>query len=983
MGEIDDNEKMFEDEFFIGAKNLLRETMNSSTNIVYFKNLNNNHYYLNNSWKKNFGSITRNINDIFEKVHPDDKSLFQTKFQSFLKNEKEKIGKSERIECRIKNLKEKYLYYDLTARTFESDKQKFLIILCIDITQRKQQEEEIYKKNQTLNELLEHTPDIITRYDKNLIYTYVNGIVEKIYGISPKDVIGKTNKELEIPKEITSLWNNSAKEVFTTGKSKNIEFLFKQENNDRWYQMQMVPEFDKSGTVDTVLTIARDITKHKLFEKDLEESEERYRKMFENTSNGICIYRFEDKGNLISLIDINKAAETIEKVNKKNVIGKSIVEIFPIAERIDLFKNLTNAWKTNIPQNFTIKIYKDNNVLLKWSKHYAYKLPSGEVIDVFTDQTQSKLAQQKLKETYERYETLTEQNLMAIIITQDSRIKYLNSAAANLVGYSRDEILSWGFGEYKKLIHPDDLDYVLKLDALAAEKQKNGEIFNFTYRLLDNDGNIKWVEQYSREIKFNNKIADFITLIDITEKKQIETALSESEAKLRSLVESAEDIIEMLDQNGLYLYYHEPNCYTDCEKEYIGKTPYDIFEKEKANEIMEQLHQVIETGSGITVENLNTNNSTKAWFSTRISPIYDEDGSIKGIVKISRNVTAQKEAENSLKESEDLFRMFAEETIYGLLIIQNHSIKYINRGAEKIFGYKFEEFKDWNQQDYNNLIHPKDKEKALNYLYDKKKESKDQFEHFSNRIISKSGKIVWIEVYSKSIIYEGQNALLLTILDITDRKRAEDDLRQSLEEKKILLKEIHHRVKNNLQIIASLLRIQSRKIKNQEDLQLLMNAINQVTSMSLIHKNLYQSDNLASINLADYIKSISDDLYKSYGVNQDFVQIDVNIEPILLKIDYAMPCGLIIGELMSNSLKYAFPNGRKGKIGIILKKIADHRVKLTVWDNGVGVPDYFNVGSLKTTGFHLVKNLTEFQLNGKLEIEKNAGLKVHIIFKLE
>ncbi|MBZ8180359.1 sensor histidine kinase [Oscillatoria salina] len=227
--------------------------------------------------------------------------------------------------------------------------------------------------------------------------------------------------------------------------------------------------------------------------------------------------------------------------------------------------------------------------------------------------------------------------------------------------------------------------------------------------------------------------------------------------------------------------------------------------------------------------------------------------------------------------------------------------------------------------------------------------------------------------------YQQGQAVVAVGIDITEQKKAEKKLQASLQEKEVLLKEIHHRVKNNLQIISSLLKLQSEYIKDHDVLSVLSDSYNRVRSMSLIHEKLYQSSGLAQIDAAEYIKSLVNNLICSYQYLSNRIDLEVKIEPIFFDIDTAIPCGLIINELICNSLKYAFPEGKAGKIDI--KLTTDNRgyLDLEVSDNGIGLPADFDLEMSESLGLQLVTNLTN-QLEGQIEINSQTGTVFKIIF---
>jgi len=217
-------------------------------------------------------------------------------------------------------------------------------------------------------------------------------------------------------------------------------------------------------------------------------------------------------------------------------------------------------------------------------------------------------------------------------------------------------------------------------------------------------------------------------------------------------------------------------------------------------------------------------------------------------------------------------------------------------------------------------------------------------------------------------------------LDISARKNAEKKIKASLREKEVLLREIHHRVKNNMQIISSLLNLQASSMDDKKHIEILSDSQNRIRSMSLIHEKLYNSTNLAQIDIKDYIKDLSSYILQFYQTAAGSTSLNIETDEIWMGIDTAIPCGLIINELLSNSLKYAFPENRQGEINIRLRKSGESSYSLTISDNGVGIPDDIDFRNTKTLGLQLVTTLAEDQLQGTLELDRSSGTEFRINF---
>lgn len=261
------------------------------------------------------------------------------------------------------------------------------------------------------------------------------------------------------------------------------------------------------------------------------------------------------------------------------------------------------------------------------------------------------------------------------------------------------------------------------------------------------------------------------------------------------------------------------------------------------------------------------------------------------------------------------------------------------------------------------------------------KSSEDELGFFTEQFNEMLTQIQNQNIALQNASHELENRARQLHEELIQRKSAEKKIKASLEEKEILLKEIHHRVKNNLQVISSLLFLQSKKIKNNEALEMFKESQNRIKAMALIHEKLYQSEDIVHIDFSKYISSLTSYLIKSYRVSSLNISIHKEIGNFEINIDKAIPCGLIINELISNSLKHAFPNARKGEIKIKIDTIDSDRAIIDVKDNGIGMPDEIDMKNVNTLGLRLVNTLIK-QLDGMMEINRNNGTEYKIIFEI-
>jgi PAS domain S-box-containing protein len=344
--------------------------------------------------------------------------------------------------------------------------------------------------------------------------------------------------------------------------------------------------------------------------------------------------------------------------------------------------------------------------------------------------------------------------------------------------------------------------------------------------------------------------------------------------------------------------------------------------------------------------------------------------------QLRREIDERKHAEKTLRESEEKFRVLAETSPTAIFLYQGDMIIYANPATERLFGYTGDEllrmrFWDWAHEDFKDMV----RISGLARLRGETVPSR-----YESRFVTKGSEDRWLVVSAGLIEYHGRPAGVASFLDITESKRVEGQLRDSLAEKEVLLKEIHHRVKNNLQIISTLLELQADTIHNDILQKSLKDCQDRIKAMALIHEKLYQSSDLVCIDFWEYIESLVGHLLSSYIDNPQRIVMKVDIGDIQMGIDRAIPYGLIINELVSNAIKHAFPNGRSGEIAISLR--ADDRgvLTLTVADNGVGLPPGLDFRNTETLGLQLVNLLTK-QLWGELSLLNKGGATFIISFK--
>ncbi|MBF0505451.1 MAG: PAS domain-containing protein [Nitrospirae bacterium] len=373
---------------------------------------------------------------------------------------------------------------------------------------------------------------------------------------------------------------------------------------------------------------------------------------------------------------------------------------------------------------------------------------------------------------------------------------------------------------------------------------------------------------------------------------------------------------------------------------------------------------------------------------------------------------------SELERSEELYRtviQFATDFVFWRA--PDNKIIYVSENCEKFCGYREEEFYA-SPELLERMIHPDDRTIWAEHTHDIS--NKGICEDLELRIVTKSGQVRWIAhsclpVYDREGNYRGRRASHRDITgrkqveealkkahdelehrveertaalnaantaltaEITERKKGEQEIEQSLKEKEALLREIHHRVKNNMAVVSSLLYLQSKKMENATVRSLFEESQQRVRSMALVHEKLYQTKDLSSVNFEDYIKSIISEIISLYRIDTGAITMEINVEDIELDLEAAVPCGLIINELLTNALKYAFPDNRSGVLSVHFTK-AEDTYTLSIKDNGAGLPEGFDYKETSTLGLRLVTVLTG-QLRGTFQIKSDEGTEAIVTFK--
>ena len=561
-------------------------------------------------------------------------------------------------------------------------------------------------------------------------------------------------------------------------------------------------------------------------------------------------------------------------------------------------------------------------------------------------------------------------------------VRTWNAGASRIKQYAAQEII----GKHFSIFYP--------AEAIAAGKPRNelmaaardGKFEEQGWRVRK-DGSTFWANAVLTALRDKTgELVGFSKVTrDLSERRAAEEAVRRSEARFAGIVRISEDaIISIDDQQTITLF-------NDGAEKVFGYTNAQVLGRKLDMLIpprFRKVHGAYTGNFGGSPDALRAMNergsiyglrSDGTEFPAEASISKFEVGGEKVLTVRLRDITERKRAEEAVKRSEARFAgivRISEDAI--ISVDDNQNITLFNEGAEKIFGYSSAEVMgkgiDILIPGRFGLVHH-------GYIA-KFGESPDALRAMNERGslfgLRKDGTEFPAEASISKFELAGEKVLTVRLRDITERKRAEEQIRNSLAEKEVLLKEIHHRVKNNLQVVSSLLSLQSGDPKLEPLRELFIESQNRVKSMALIHEKLYLSADFSNIDFADYIESLARNLFHSYGANPERISLTIEVD-VELDIDHAIPCGLIINELLSNALKHAFPNERHG--GILLRfRRRGRAFILDFSDDGIGLPPGINFRETESLGLQLVTTLTS-QIGGKIERLPMEGTGFEISFE--
>ncbi|MCK9152367.1 PAS domain S-box protein [Methanobacterium alcaliphilum] len=631
-----------------------------------------------------------------------------------------------------------------------------------------------------------------------------------------------------------------------------------------------------------------------------------------------------------------------------------------------------------------------NNVkIIGKSKNFSGRIPvngDGDELSQFAQSINVML--EKLEKSHiilakseERFRQLAEniEEVFWIFDVNKGNFLYLSPAYEKIWGHNVESVCK-NPKKWIEYVHPDDKSIIKNFFPFPHNSKGDTTV---EYRIITSDNEIKWIRSHFSVITDDRGEVNRLVGIseEITERKKHERELENTKNRLDFLISATPAVIYTVDNNPPY----KTNFISENVEKVLG---YDI-EKFLADPYFwtkkihpDDLHQaeldmelLVEKGHHTYEYRIKKSDGTYIWLRDDANVVKDEEGKAVEIAGYWIDITKRKKAEKALAKSESIYRTIFENTGTATAMIKKDmTISLINTEFEKLSGYTKNEIE--GRLKYTDMIFEKESEK-VDECHRQNMEYPDLNPcNYETILRDHSGDLKNIMV-TIALIPEMEYTLA-SIIDVTEHKKADNKIRSSLKEKEILLRELHHRVKNNLQVISSLLSLQSRYIDDEEVLNLFKDSQNRVKSMTLVHEKLYQSQNLSEVDLKVYVKELAGVIFRSYGVSTSKVTLDLDIEQSV-ELNTAIPLGLIITELLTNSLKYAFPSKESGEIKISFHENDSGKYVLKVADNGVGLPEGLDVMKSKSLGLRLVRTLAN-QLGGDIEIGNPPGANFKIIF---
>ncbi|WP_321421683.1 PAS domain S-box protein [uncultured Methanobacterium sp.] len=849
----------------------------------------------------------------------------------------------------------------------------------------------------------------------------VNNSVSSLSFLVEDKRIPKLLSQLEIiPSKEYHKYTNSIDNIFN--KKVNIpfeSFFLDKEDEVRYIKVYVSPVTSQDEII-AISILATDITDLKLMENSLQESISLQKATMESVANGILVInnqgiitsynqKFRDMWNIPqSMVNIGYESDLLD-----HVMG-DVKDPLKFRSKIEQLYQNPNQTSTDIVE------FEDGRVYQRYSQPQIVGNKVTGRVWSFIDLTNLKQAKESLRESVAYYKTIFEHSGTAtLIVEEDSTISMANSETEKIVGYAPYELM--GRKKWKDLVVPE---YQTKMEEYQKLRYSNSADApnNYEFRIIDKYGETKDI--FANVCIIPGTKRTLASILDVTERNQAMAKITESENRYRTLAEAVEDFVFIINHNDQLEYINEyaARKWKLDPSEVLGKPRCELFPPE-TNELQgKYLQRVFQIKDTVRGENLLTMTPDSMWLDTILIPLKTPEGNVEKVLCVARDMTERKEYELLLSRQNEIHKAMGtilteailsetEEDLTKTCLSVSEEITHSEVGFiceinpdKELKSMVFSESLMGRFQLENIDMDIMLQNLKINEIWEQLKISKYPVSYndlstldldflplnhpFLNNIIIapllKNGEFMGlIGLANKGSDYDFSDIKALgsistTIVEALLRKRAEENLKKALNDKEMLVREIHHRTKNNLMIMASLLNLTSADIEDEKAKEIFRQIQTRAKSMALIHEKLYRSDNFKKINFGDYIRHLARDLFNSFLTYPERVELVMELEDLNLDINTAIPLGLILNELLTNSMKYAFPNGEYGTITIKFFK-KDENYVMMVDDDGIGLPSDLDVQKTDTLGLQLVKNLIG-QIEGKMLVYRDDGTHVTITF---
>ena len=724
--------------------------------------------------------------------------------------------------------------------------------------------------------------------------------------------------------------------------------------------------------------IIRDITARLRSEQALR----RYELLAEHVRDIILFIRIGDG----RLVEANASAVRAYGYSREELLNKTVHDLRAPETHGLTASQIAEAEETGILFE-AIHMRKDGTTFpVEVSSKGASITGARMLISVVRDVTERRQAEAALRRSEAQYRLVAE-NMADVVWTADlpsGRFTYASPSVRKLRGFTPEQAMEQSI---KEALTPESFRTVTeRLPARLAALAKGDESARVRTHQVEEvckDGAIVPTEVVTTLLTDEKGEVTAVLGIsrDATERRWAEAALRESEEHYRSLFDNMLNgfaycwMIFEEDRPVDFIYLSVNQAFTTLTglTNVVGRKASEVIPgiQEKDPGLLEAYGRVASSG---TAERFEIRlESLAMWFA--VSVYSPKRGYFMAVFEV---ITERKLAEAALKESEERFRAVVESAPDAIFIQTEGAFTYLNQAALTLFGVETVEqleglpVVDRFHPDFRPAV--RDRIRLLN-------EERMHMPLVEETVLREDGSEVHAEVSAVPFTYRNRQGALVFIRDASERKKAETKLRESLDEKVVLLKEVHHRVKNNLQIVASLLNLQAKRLTDRDAADVLNETRNRVHSMALLHEVLYRSGNLAYINFFSYVEELLRHLKRSVGPVARRVKVANRCARINLPLEQSVPCGLIINELVSNAFKHAFPGERSGTVTVEIGPAGDGRLLLSVGDDGAGMPPGRDIASFSTLGLQVASNLAG-QLGGRLTMEAGGleGTSFRVIF---